>query len=96
MMTERSDIHKSSIFNSHWLDRFFNASMDICRNAAEINGFDAGNKAFAWLAELLGLSTTAPQHFHSMGGTAFRTDAFNCQTIGMIVSNRVNTIILIL
>jgi hypothetical protein len=42
------------------LDRFFDTPMNICRNAAKINGFDAGNKAFAWLAELLGLSTTAP------------------------------------
>ena len=70
--------------------------MNICRNTAKINGLDAGNKAFAWLAELLRLSTATPQHFHSMGGAALRTDTFNRKAIGMIVSNSVNTIILIL
>ena len=69
--------------------------MNICRNAAKINGLYAGNKTFAWLAVLLRLSTTAPQHFHSMHGAAFRTDTFDGKTIGMIVSNSVNVIMLI-
>jgi len=74
--------------------RFFYPPMNICRNTAKINGFYAGNKAFAWRAVLLWLSPTAPKHFHSMGGTAFRTDTFDCKAICMIVSNSVNAIML--
>ena len=76
------------------LNRFFDPPMNICRNAAKINGFYAGNKTFAWRAVLLRLSTTAPKHFHSMCGAAFRTDTFDCKTICMIVSNSVNAIML--
>jgi len=66
--------------------------MNICRNAAKINGFDAGNKTFARRAVLLRLSTTAPKHFYSVRGAAFWTNTFNCKAIGMIVSYSVNAI----
>ena len=76
------------------LNRFFDTPMNIGRNAAKINGFDAGNEAFAWRAVLLRLSTTAPKHFHSMRGAAFRTGTFDGQAICMIVANSVNAIVL--
>jgi hypothetical protein len=66
--------------------------MNIRRNAAKINRFYAGNKTFAWRAVLLGLSTTAPMHFHSVRGAAFWADTFDCKAIGMTVSYSVNAI----
>ena len=74
------------------LHRFFYAPMYIRGNAAKINRFYAGNKTFAWRAVLLGLSTIAPKHFHSVHGAAFWTDTFDCKAIGMTVSYRMNAI----
>jgi len=76
------------------LYRFFYPPMNICRNAAKINGFYAGNKTFAWRAELLWLAATAPKHFQFMCGAAFRTDTFDGKAIGMIVSSSVNAIVI--
>jgi hypothetical protein len=68
--------------------------MNISRDAAKINWIYGGNETFAWRAVLLRLAATAPKHFHSMCGAAFRTDTFDCKSIGMIVSDSVNTIML--
>ena len=93
---ERSADDESHIFNSQFpLYRFIYAPMDICRNAAKIDGFYGRNEAFTWRAVFFGFPPTAPKQFHSMRGAAFRTDTFDCKTIGMIVSNSVNVIMLI-
>lgn len=74
------------------LDRFFQAPVNICRNAAKINGFYGRNEAFTRWTVLFWLSATTPKQFHPMLGAAFGTDTFDCKTISMAMFNSVNII----
>jgi len=75
------------------LDRFFQAPVNICRNAAKIDGFDGRNEALTRWTVLFGLSATTPKQFHPMLGAAFGTDTFDCKTISMAMFNSLNIIL---
>jgi hypothetical protein len=87
-------IFQYSIVNFE-LDGFFNAPVNICRYPAKVDGFDSGYKAFTSGAVFLGFSATAPQQFHPMGGTAFRTDTFDCKAVTLILPALTDTILIV-